>query len=65
MGKGLIKSKTFWANAITAAVSIGTYLMDSSLLANNPEIVALGGTIIGVMNVILRLMTKEPIQGVK
>jgi hypothetical protein len=65
MGKGLLRSKTFWVNSITAMVSIGTYLMDSALLANNPEIIALGGTAIGVMNVILRLLTKEPIQGVK
>ena len=65
MGKGLLRSKTFWANALAAAVSIGTYLMDSDLLASNPEIVAIGGTVIGVLNVLLRLVTKEPINGVK
>lgn len=65
MGKGLLKSKTFWVNALTAVVSIGTYLSNSELLANNPELVAVAGTVIGVVNVVLRLLTKEPIQGVK
>ena len=64
MGKGLLRSKTAWVNILTAIVSVGTYLTDSDLLANNPEIVAIAGTVIGVVNVILRLVTKEPITGV-
>lgn len=65
LGKGLLRSKTFWVNVLTAVVSVGTYLTNSELLSDNPELVAIGGTIIGVANVILRLVTKEPITSVK
>lgn len=65
MGKGLLKSKTFWVNALTAVVSVATYFQGSEILASNPEIVALIGTGIGVVNVVLRLITKEPITSVK
>lgn len=65
MGKGLLRSKTFWVNALTAVISVGTYFANSELLVNNPEVVAGIGTAIGVVNVILRLITKEPINSVK
>jgi hypothetical protein len=65
MGKGLFRSKTFWVNAITAIVSVGTYLTNTDVVANNPEVVAIGGTVLGVLNVLLRLLTKEPITSVK
>lgn len=64
MGKGLFQSKTAWVNILTAIVSVGTYITNSDLLANNPEVVAIAGTVIGVVNVVLRLITKEPITGV-
>lgn len=65
MGKGLLLSKTFWVNALTAAVSIAAYIQGSDLIAQNPEVVAWIGTGIGLVNVFLRLLTKEPISGVK
>jgi len=65
MGKGLIASKTFWVNAITAVVGIATYFQGSDLIAAHPEAVAIIGTIVGVLNVILRIVTKDPISGVK
>lgn len=65
MSKGLFRSKTFWFNALTATVSVLTYLQNSEFLASNPEVVAILGTIVGVGNVILRLVTKEPIKGLK
>lgn len=64
MGKSLRTSKTFWFNVLTAAVSVGTYLVNSDLVAQYPQVVAIGGTVVGVLNVLLRLVTKEPIQGV-
>jgi hypothetical protein len=64
MGKGLLQSKTFWVNAVTLAVSVGTYLMNSELFVNNPEVVAIGGAVIGGLNILLRLMTGKPITGV-
>lgn len=64
MGKGILRSKMFWVNLLTAAVSVGTYFMDSELLVNNPDVVAGIGTAIGVVNIVLRLITKEPINGI-
>lgn len=65
MGKSLLRSKTFWVNFLTAAVSLGAYLMNTEFLANNPEVVAIAGTVIGGLNILLRLLTKEPITSVK
>ena len=59
--KSLFASKTFWVNSLLAVVSIGTYIADSALLADSPEAIAFIGTGIGLVNVILRLMTNEPV----
>ena len=59
--KSIFASKTFWVNALTSVISMGTYLVDSSIFTDNPEFVAIAGTIIGALNVALRLITKEPV----
>ena len=59
--KSIFASKTFWVNSIVTVTSLATYIADSALLANHPETVALIGTGIGMLNVILRLMTKEAV----
>ena len=59
--KSLFASKTFWFNALTSVVALATYAADSSLLSSYPETVALIGTGIGMVNVVLRLITKEPV----
>lgn len=64
MGKGLLRSKTVWFNLLTGAVSIGTFLMNTEFIANNPEVVAVIGTVIAVANIVLRMITKEPIKGI-
>lgn len=65
MGKGLLRSKTVWFNLLSGAVSIITYLSASELFTDNPGLVAIGGTIVAVMNIILRMITKEPITSLK
>lgn len=59
--KPLIKSKTFWANLITAAVGILVAVAGSDIIQQNPEYAGYAATAIAVMNVILRLMTKSPV----
>jgi hypothetical protein len=62
MTKPIYKSKTFWVNLIITIVAILTCLSDFSLIKDNPETVALIGTFIGALNIVLRCVTKEPIK---
>jgi hypothetical protein len=61
MGKGLLFSKTMWFNVLTALTSIAVFVQDSSFVADHPEAVSAIGIGVGIINVILRLITKEPI----
>lgn len=54
------KSKTFWVNALTAVAGVAAYFQ-SEVVADNPEVVGGIGAAIGIINVILRFMTKEPV----
>jgi hypothetical protein len=65
MGKGLLRSKTMWVNLITTVVGFGTWISGSEIIADRPEVVAGVATALGVLNMILRLLTKEPITSVK
>lgn len=57
--KGNLKSKTFWANALTVVGGVVAYL------AASPEIVAAYGPqaviAVGVVNIILRQVTSKPV----
>lgn len=59
--KPIMQSKTFWVNMITAIAGIVTSLGASDLIADNPQYAGIAATVIGVVNVILRLMTKTPV----
>ncbi len=60
-GKSMFRSKTFWINAITAVAGVLTTLGGSELIQDNPQVAGIAATVIGVVNVILRLVTKEPV----
>jgi len=62
--KPLAESRTFWLNLATIVVSVGTYLVDSELLSQHPEVVAILGTVVGVANIIVRLVTDKGIKEV-
>lgn len=60
-GKDFYKSKTFWANTIAIIVSLtGVFGLDLNLDAESQT--AIVGTIMGVVNIVLRFTTKEPIK---
>ena len=62
MSKSLWQSKTFWVNAITAAAAVLTTLVDTPVIADNPKIVGVIVTTLSVVNIVLRLITSQPIQ---
>ena len=62
-GKSIWKSKTFWVNALAIIVSMaGVFGLDLNLGAE--EQTAVVTTIRGVVNIILRFTTKEPIKAI-
>ncbi len=63
MGKSLIKSKTFWVNLIVITIALFTAIADLSLIQENPDSVAVVVMLIGLGNIVLRYVTKEPIKG--
>ncbi len=64
-GKPLLRSKTFWVNLITAVAGILTTVGGSEFIQDKPEVVGIMATIVGVVNVLLRLVTKDPVTSVK
>lgn len=63
-GKPLRKSKTFWINLITAVAGIATAVGGSDLVQQNPEYAGIAATVLGVVNIFMRFVTKEPVSGV-
>ncbi len=61
MRKTLLQSKTFWFNALTTVIGLATYFQTSDLLVNSPEVIGIAAMVVGVANVLLRLVTKEPV----
>jgi hypothetical protein len=57
----LLKSKTIIVNTLAVVAGTMTYLSGNEVIAQNPEIVAGLVTALGVVNVILRLVTKIPV----
>jgi hypothetical protein len=64
VGKRLRNSKTFWANLIAGGGTVLTMLLNSDIVQNNPQYAAYATTALAVVNILLRLTTKEPVKGV-
>jgi hypothetical protein len=60
--KSIFQSKTFWINAITAVAGILTTIGGSDLIQQNPQAAGVMAIVIGVANVLLRLVTKQPVK---
>lgn len=60
--KSIFKSKTVWANLIGGAIALVTALSNSDLVVQNPELAAYFTTGMAVLNLVLRLVTKEPVK---
>jgi len=60
-GKSIVKSKTFWINLATAVAGVLATLGGSDLVQENPQMAGVFTTVIGVVNVLLRLVTSEKV----
>jgi hypothetical protein len=56
-------SKTVIANILVIVAGFGTYVIDHKLIVDNPELVALIGVGISVVNIALRYLTKTAMKG--
>ena len=56
-------SKTFWANIIRMAAMAAPYIHPAGAVLASPEVQAtLVGAALGVANVVLRVITHEPVK---
>ena len=62
MSKPLYFSKTFWVNMLILIAAAVTAMTDTSVISDNPVLVTVFGSIIGVVNIALRMVTKVPIR---
>lgn len=56
-----IKSRLIWVNSLTIALGIATYLGGSEIIVAYPVAVSVIAVVVGVLNVALRFVTKQPI----
>jgi len=61
MTKPIIKSKTFWVNLLTVVAGLAATVSGSDLIQNNPEWATMAATLIGVLNIGLRFVTKSAV----
>lgn len=61
--KSIFASKTFWANIIGMAAMAAPYIHPAGAVLASPEVQAtLVGAALGVANVVLRVITHEPVK---
>ena len=60
-GKPIWHSRTFWINLLTAIAGVLGVFLGSDLIAEHPEVAAGLVSALGVVNVILRVITGEPV----
>lgn len=63
-GKRLRRSKTFWINLITAVAGIATVVGGSEFVQQNPVYAGYAVTILSVVNIFMRFITRDPVVGV-
>lgn len=59
--KSFLASKLNWLGIVTVAISTFTYLQEQPLIAENPGIVSAIGVVIGLLTIVLRYFTIQPV----
>lgn len=62
MSKSLTQSKTFWLNAVVVVAAAIAGIMGTDVIQANPQIVAVLTSVVGGLNIILRLFTSKAIR---
>lgn len=62
MPKSILKSRTFWVNALTLVAGVSGYLIGQDLIQDNAQLVAILASVQGAVNIALRLVTDEPVR---
>lgn len=62
MPKSILKSRTFWVNALTLVAGVSGYLIGQDLIQDNAQLVAILAAVQGAVNIALRLVTDEPVR---
>jgi hypothetical protein len=62
MGKNPVKSKSIWAGILMVVVGAISGIAGTDVIQSNPELAGYCVSILGVLTIVLRLMTKEPIK---
>ncbi len=60
--KTLVKSKTFWVNLVIVVIAAIVGVSNSSFVIDYPALVPWFAGVIGTLNIVLRLVTKTPIE---
>lgn len=63
-GKPLRKSKTFWINLVTIFAGLVTSVGGSEMIQQNPEYAGYAATALGIVNILMRMITKSPVTGI-
>jgi len=62
MRKSPLASKTIWVNVITLVVTLAAAAQGQDWIAQNPQVTAILGAVIGGLNIALRFITSKPIK---
>jgi hypothetical protein len=62
MSKSLAKSRTFWANLAMVVIGILGGVAGTEVIQENPILVGYFTSAMGVVNILLRIITKDPIK---
>ncbi len=60
--KSWTQSKTIWVNVVTTVVAVATALAGQEWVMQNPALTALIGSVLGVTNILLRLVTSTKVE---
>ena len=55
------QSKTIWVNAITLLIGVVSFLAGQEFIADHPQIATWFAMVLGLLNIVLRFLTNQPV----